>query len=85
MKILIYQKSNLLNEYGNLQNDVESENQADQFNKHSKKEEWWLIENSAKDIQEGEFVQFERIGFYICDKPFEFNLIYYTKQKRVFN
>lgn len=70
-------------EYGNLQNDIETDDLAEQFNKDSKKEEFWLVENSACSLKEGEYVQFERIGFYICDKPYEFNLIPYTKQKRV--
>ncbi len=54
----------------------------EQFNRNSKSEEWWYAENAIKDIMPGNTIQIERIGFYYCDRPFEFNLIPYTKQKR---
>lgn len=69
-------------EYGNLQNDIESDDLAEQFNKDSKKEQWYFVEDAIKDVMIGDFVQFERIGFYYCDKAMEFNLIPFTKQKR---
>jgi glutamyl-tRNA synthetase len=69
-------------EYGNLQNDVISDDLAEQYNKDSKKEEWWIAEYAVSDAKPGDYVQFERIGFYICDKEAEFNLIPFTKQKR---
>lgn len=70
-------------EYGSLQNDVVSEDLAEQFNKDSKKEEWWLADNAVNEVAAGDFVQFERIGFFICDKKMEFNLVPFTRQKRV--
>ncbi|KAM0681755.1 glutamate--tRNA ligase [Glugoides intestinalis] len=71
-----------LYEYGNLQNDLDTEDLALKYNKDSKKESWWLAENSICDIQNGNVMQIERIGFFICDGGFEYNLIPYTKQKR---
>lgn len=70
-------------EYGALQNDVESEDLGEQFNKDSKREEWWLAELAVKDVGAGDFVQFERIGFFYCDREMEFNLVPFTRQKRV--
>lgn len=69
-------------EYGNLQNDIDTDDLALKYNKDSKKESWWLAENSICDIQKGNVMQVERIGFFICDGVFEYNLIPYTKQKR---
>lgn len=73
-----------LYEYGNLQNDIESEDLEVKFNRESKKEELWLAELAVKDAKVGDFVQFERIGFFYCDKEMEFNLVPFTKQKRVY-
>lgn len=73
-----------LYEYGNLQNDIESEDLEVKFNRESKKEELWLAEFAVKDAKVGDFVQFERIGFFYCDKEMEFNLVPFTKQKRVY-
>lgn len=69
-------------EYGNLQNDLDTDDLDLKFNKDSKKEEWWLAESSINEISKGQTIQIERIGFFICDKQFEFNLVPYTKQKR---
>lgn len=69
-------------EYGNLQNDLDSEDLAAKFNKDSKKEIWLIAENAVKDVKDTETVQFERFGFYYCDKFLNFNLIPFTKQKR---
>lgn len=69
-------------EYGNLQNDLDTDDLDLKFNKDSKKEEWWLAENEICNIEKGQTVQIERIGFFVCDSKFEFNLIPYTKQKR---
>lgn len=71
-----------LYEYGNLQNDLDTDDLHLKFNTKSKIEEWWLMESSGFDVKPNETIQIERIGFYICDKPFEFNLIPFTKQKR---
>ena len=69
-------------EYGYLQNDLDVQDLDLKFNKDSKKEEWWLIESSTIDLKKSQTIQVERIGLYICDSPFEFNLIPFTKQKR---
>lgn len=69
-------------EYGNLQNDLETEDLDLKFNKDSKKEEWWLVEHPMMDVTKGQTLQVERIGFFICDGAYEFNLIPFTKQKR---
>ncbi|ELA42946.1 glutamine-tRNA ligase [Vittaforma corneae ATCC 50505] len=69
-------------EYGNLQNDLNTEDLDLKFNQDSKKEEWWLAESSISEIRKSQTLQIERIGFFICDGPFEFNLIPFTKQKR---
>jgi glutamyl-tRNA synthetase len=71
-----------LYEYGNLQNDLDTDDLHQKFNVNSKMEEWWIMESSGFDIKETETIQIERIGFFICDKPYEFNLIPFTKQKR---
>lgn len=71
-----------LYEYGNLQNDLDTDDLHLKFNVNSKNEEWWLMENTACDVKPTETIQIERIGFFICDKHFEFNLIPFTKQKR---
>lgn len=69
-------------EYGNLQNDLDTDDLDAKFNKDSKKEEWWLAENAITSVPVGTTLQVERIGFFICDRPFEFNLIPFTRQKR---
>lgn len=69
-------------EYGNLQNDLDTDDLDLKFNKDSKKEELWLAENAINGIEKGQTIQIERIGFFICDSKFEFNLIPYTRQKR---
>lgn len=70
------------NEYGNLQNNSDSDDLAEKFNKESKKSSWWLVESAVQHGVIGGFVQFERIGFFYYDKYLEFNLVPYTKQKR---
>lgn len=70
------------NEYGNLQNDLDTDDLDLKFNKDSKKDDWWLIESSAIEMKQSQTMQVERIGFYVCDGSFEFNLIPFTKQKR---
>lgn len=67
-------------EYGNLQNDLETEDLEKKFNSDSKKSSWYLAE--AAIGCETETIQFERLGFYYCDGNLKFNLIPYTKQKR---
>nr|XP_013180936.1 unnamed protein product [Papilio xuthus] len=52
------------------------------FNEESLKEIYYYAENGISKIKEGDWIQFERIGFFKCDKPFEFNLVPFTKQKR---
>jgi len=69
-------------EYGNLQNDLETDDLAEKFNKESKKESWYVAESSIKDTIPGQYIQFERIGFFYCDGFYDFNLIPFTKQKR---
>lgn len=71
-----------LYEYGNLQNDLDTEDLNLKFNVNSKVVEWWFMESSGFNTKPTETIQIERIGFFICDKPFEFNLIPFTKQKR---
>jgi len=69
-------------EYGQLQNDLDTDDLDLKFNKDSKKVEWWLAESSIVDVGVSQTLQIERIGFFICDGPFEFNLVPFTKQKR---
>lgn len=72
----------LINEYGSLQNSLDTEDLAEKFNKDSKKTSWWFAEPAIRDVNSGTFIQIERIGFFYCDSSYEFNLIPYTKQKR---
>ena len=69
-------------EYGNLQNNEETDDLTEKFNTESKKEEIWIGEEGLADTKAGEYVQILRIGFFICDKSGEFILLPYTKQKR---
>ncbi|EOB13256.1 glutamyl-tRNA synthetase, cytoplasmic [Nosema bombycis CQ1] len=59
--------------------DLFKENE--EFNEESLKEIYYYAENGISKIKEGEWIQFERIGFFKCDKPFEFNLVPFTKQR----
>ena len=70
-------------EYDTLQNDKNTDNLAEKFNTNSKKEEIWLGEKALISVSPKTYIQIERIGFFICDKPLEFILIPYTKQKRM--
>ncbi|ORD94442.1 SYEC [Enterospora canceri] len=69
-------------EYGNLQNDKETEDLAEKFNSESKKVEEWLGESDLEFIKAGEYIQIERVAFLICDAPGVFNMLPFTKQKR---
>ncbi|KAL6120709.1 hypothetical protein NUSPORA_02517 [Nucleospora cyclopteri] len=69
-------------EFGTLQNDKNTEDLVEKFNTNSKTEEFWIGEKEFLNVKIGDFIQIERIGFFICDKNLEFNLIPYTKQKR---
>lgn len=71
-------------EYSNLQNDIDTEDLAEKYNKDSKKHEWWITESAINDVQPGDFIQIERVGFFICDQPLTFNLVPFTRQKRVY-
>lgn len=69
-------------EYGNLQNDKDTEDLEEKFNTESKHVEEWIVEEELSLIKPEEYVQIVRHGFYICDQPGEFILIPFTKQKR---
>ncbi|EOB12057.1 cytoplasmic glutamyl-tRNA synthetase [Nosema bombycis CQ1] len=56
--------------------------ETEEFNEESLKEIYYYAENGISKIKEGEWIPFERIGFFKCDKPFEFNLVPFTQQKR---
>ncbi|KAI4291717.1 glutamyl-tRNA synthetase [Pancytospora philotis] len=73
-----------LYEYGSLQNEVSTDDLAAKFNKDSKKESWWLAEHAIGEVAASDFIQIERVGFFFCDKLLEFNLVPFTKQKRVY-
>lgn len=69
-------------EYGNLQNNKDTDDLREKFNHDSMKQEIWYGESEIAKLQKNETIQIVRQGFYICDKPSEFILIPYTKQKR---
>jgi len=69
-------------EYEDMLKKTDSEDPHEQFNENSKKEEWWLGEGCCTDLMPGEFMQIERVGFFVCDGFGEFNLVPFTKQAR---
>lgn len=70
-------------EYSNLLKDNDAEDLYEAFNHESISEEFYYAESSlVHHNKEGEHVQFERIGFFYCDKPYIYNLVPFTKQKR---
>ncbi|AFN82587.1 glutamyl tRNA synthetase [Encephalitozoon romaleae SJ-2008] len=74
-----------LTEYGNLMNDEDTDDLDMKFNKDSIKKEYCYAESAVVNIKEGDVIQFERNGFYYCDRFLVFNLLPFTKQKRTAN
>jgi glutamyl-tRNA synthetase len=58
---------------------------SDEINTESMKEKFYYVESAVfYNMKEETCLQFERIGFYYRDKPFTFNLIPCTRQKRIY-
>ncbi|KAI5147944.1 glutamyl-tRNA synthetase [Enteropsectra breve] len=71
-------------EYGNLQIENAGDDLAAAYNKDSKKKTKYIAEFAITDVGVEEFIQIERIGFFYSPKKFVYNLVPYTKQKRLF-